>query len=243
MQFQLFDDIITSLRKKMDNWPEEESKNQVLDQEQADWPGSRKNNIVFQSDTAVELGSPDQESVSFILWTNDLSLVNHNTFSLYGPDLPSCGDQSMPFGKVIVLGGSGFDEDNCYERHQEIDLARYDLNLEGYMIRAVSQYMREWSRISKTALERGFDFPTLAKAIRDLYLEFDYIRKVETIFVTSSILDVRELNDLGRKATDRIVAMNRIAGEMNLDCDSCDLQEVCNDAIELRKMHRKRMKQ
>ena len=243
MQFQLFDDLIPELRKLMDNWPRETINHQVATGSPTTWPQKRNKNIVFQSDTAVELGSPDQESVSFILWTNDLSLVNQDTFTLNGPDIPDAQEGSLPFGKVIILGGSGFNEDNAYQRHQEIELARYDLNLEGYMIRAASQYMREWSRISKNALQNGFNFRTLAKSLRDLYLGFDYIHRVETVFLTSSLYEVQQLSEIGKKATDRIIAMNRIADQMDFDCESCDLREVCDETVELRKMHRKRMKQ
>ncbi len=243
MQFQLFDDLIPKLRKLMADWPTGTKNHELGTGSHTPWPQKPNKNIVFQSDTAVELGSPEQESVSFILWTNDLSLVNQDTFTLNGPDMPDAQETSLPFGKVIILGGSGFNEDNCYQRHQEIELARYDLNLEGYMIRAASQYMREWSRISKRAMQNGFDFRTLAQSLRNLYLGLDYIHKVETVFLTSSISEVQELSDIGKKATDRIIAMNRIADQMDFDCESCDLREVCNETVELRKMHRKRMKQ
>jgi hypothetical protein len=69
--------------------------------------------------------------------------------------------QSLPFGKVVLLKLQGMDENNCYERHRQIDMARYDLNLKGYMMRAASQYMREWSRVSREAARRVSVLPTL----------------------------------------------------------------------------------
>ena len=64
--------------------------------------------------------------------------------------------KSLPFGKVVLLGVEGFTEDNAYDRHKELDFLRYDLDLKGFMMRAVSQYMREWCRISREALSQGF---------------------------------------------------------------------------------------
>jgi CO dehydrogenase/acetyl-CoA synthase beta subunit len=76
--------------------------------------------------------------------------------------------------------------ENIYDRYREMDHLRYDISLKGYMMRAVSQYMREWSRISKEAINKGFSLFTLGGALIDKYRKLNYIDAVEIIFVTSS---------------------------------------------------------
>ena len=59
---------------------------------------------------------------------------------------------------MVIVGGSDFDEDNTYDRYREMELLRYDIHLKGYMMRGVSQQQREWSRVSKEAINNGFSF-------------------------------------------------------------------------------------
>ena len=49
-------------------------------------------------------------------------------------------------------------------RYREMELAKYDVSLAGYMMRAVSQYQREWSRISRQAVAAGFSLTAGAEA-------------------------------------------------------------------------------
>ena len=234
----IFDKTIMELRGfvlKLKNEP-------VYSQKQHDnepaWPKSEKGSIVLKTDTGVELGNPRDESVSFILWTNSYSLVNDNRITLIGPDIDAVERKNLPFGKVIILGVKDFTGENCYERHREIDLIRYDLNLEGYMMRAVSQYMREWSRVSRNAIEKGFSLFTLGKELIKIYKSIDYIELAEVIFITSSTGEVKALKSTGQKSARLIGAMNKMTAEMSLDCDVCDYLDVCGEIEELRSLRK-----
>lgn len=150
--------------------------------------------------------------------------------------------QSLPFGKVVLLKLKGMDENNCYERHRQLDMARYDLNLRGYMMRAASQYMREWSRVSREAARGGFSFAHLAGVLSSIYSSFEYVEGVEYIFVTSSTEDVRGLASTGATVEKRISAMNKMATELSFDCDSCDYTEICAEVEGLRSMHKQKFR-
>jgi CO dehydrogenase/acetyl-CoA synthase beta subunit len=200
------------------------------------WPGGTGGNVVLQQDTAVELGSPRDESIAFVVWTSDLSLVNDGMITLAGPDLRDNGGKGLPFGKVVILGVMDFNEDNCFDLHREIELLRYDLNLSGYMMRAVSQYGREWSRVSKRAVEGGFKLGTLGGALLRMYRSKPFVAAAEAVFVTSSPEDVRMLSAPFEKASRLIGALNKMASELSLDCDDCDYSDVCSEVEGLRSM-------
>lgn len=202
------------------------------------WPEAGPRDILLQADTRIELGSPRDASVAFLLWTNDLSRIQDGSMSLLGPDINEAPDDRLPFGRVVLVGGDDFDEENSYARFREMDLARYDISLKGFMMRAVSQYLREWSRISFPAVEKGFSLSHLGSALIRRLKTFDYVKSVEVLFVTSGTADVLALKAIGDRFHQYIQAMNKMAEDHDLDCTSCEFQAVCDEAAELRKMHR-----
>ncbi|HQI02779.1 MAG TPA: hypothetical protein PLA18_16010 [Deltaproteobacteria bacterium] len=120
------------------------------------WPRGGARNIVLKDDVGVELGGPSGESLSCLVWTHDLPCIRDGCITLIGPDISECMGVGGPLGKVVLVGVEGFTGENAYERHREMDLLRYDLDLKGFMIRAVSSRMSEWCRISRQAVRQGF---------------------------------------------------------------------------------------
>lgn len=200
------------------------------------WPQGRNGNVVLSGDMAVELGSPRQGSVASLIWTEDAGAVNPGSITLIGPDLNRCKGQSLPFGKVVLVRVKGFEQDNTYDRYREMEHLRYDINLKGYMMRGVSQYMREWSRVSKDALEDGFSLTILGAALIEKLMALDFVLDAEVVFVTAGREHIQSLGTVFEKAGAMIAAMNKMAEEMSFDCDACDYQDVCDDVSELRQM-------
>lgn len=204
------------------------------------WPSGEGRNVVLSDEMEVELGSPQMDSTSSLLWTEHLDLICDGKITLIGPDIQSSRGKSLPFGKVVLIGVKGLNEDNAYERYKEIEAIRYSLDLRGYMIRAVSQYQREWSRISREAVQNGFSFEVLSAALRNEYLKKDYIHCVEFLFVTSTPEDVRELKEITKNMGRTINALNKMLNEINPDCDECEYNDVCDEVGELKKMKKSR---
>ena len=202
------------------------------------WPEAGARDIVLKSDTALELGNPQDESVSFLVWTDNPALINDGKISLLGPDIRDAKTERLPFGRVILICGEGFNEANSYERFREMDLRRYDVSLKGYMMRAVSQYMREWSRISREAVNNGFSFSVPGSSLIQKLKELDYVDSVEMLFVTSSAADVRELKNTGDLLIQYVNAMGEMTVDEDLECAECEFQDVCDEAEELRDMHK-----
>lgn len=234
---ELFEETLTGIRKYIEgkncqSWAIKEQRNA--------WPSGKGRNVVLSEDMALELGNPQMNSVSCLIWTRKLDLIRDGKINLIGPDIKDSPEKSLPFGKVVLLGVSGFDEENTYDKYKEMEAVRYSLDLKGYMIRAVSQYQREWSRISKEAVRSGFSFEILGGALREEYLKKDYIHAVEFLFVTSSAGDVGELQEITRNVGRTISALNKMLSEMDPDCDECEYNDVCDEVGELKNMRKTR---
>jgi len=238
---KFFDGLIKEIREIIEHENREGQIRTFLERDVISWASAGKRNIVLKPDLGVELGNPSDESVSFLVWTNNLDLVQDGVITLDGPDISECKNRHMPFGKIMLIGGKGFNEENCSERCREMELLRFDLSLEGYMIRAVSQYMREWSRVSQKAVAARFSFSILGGALIKLYKSLEYIDSVEVFFVSSSPEAVRRIRGFGAQVMRYIGAKRKLSEPHLLDCDSCEYRDVCDDVSELRAM-RKSMK-
>jgi len=200
------------------------------------WPAGGGRNIVLKDDLGLELGSPERESLSCLLWTHDLSAIEDGRVTLVGPDFPESSGMSLPFGRVVLAGVEGFTADNAYDRHKDLDFLRYGIDLKGFMLRSASQYRREWCRVGTAALKDGFSARHLGSALMGLLRTKPYLKAVEVIYLTSSPADVIELREITSPAERIIGAMNKMASEMDFDCETCDYQPVCDDASALKAM-------
>ncbi len=200
------------------------------------WPSGEGRNIIFKEDVGVEIGNPQIGSVSFLLWSDNIDLINDGKISVVGPDISEAPSFDLPFCKIVIAGVEGFNKDNTFKRYRELEAIRYDVDLKGYMMKGMSQYQREWSRISKEAILNGFSFKHLGNALIEKFSEIDYVTSVETVFVTSSSKDVNELSDIAIRIGRIINAMNKMLEEMSLDCEACEYIDVCDQVRELKEM-------
>ncbi len=201
------------------------------------WPAGDRNNIVMKQDTAVEMGNPREESVSFVLWVDNVDLVRDGVITVIGPDIREKIGLSIPFGKIVIVGVNGFDKDNSYNRCREMELLRYELDLKGYMMKGVLQNHREWSRVSRDAIETGFSLSVLGSALIEKFKSKNYIESVEVIFMTSSKEDVQELRTILDGAIKIVSAMDKMAEGLAYLCNTCEYKDVCDEVGELRDIH------
>lgn len=200
------------------------------------WPDGGGKNIIFQEDVGVEIGNPSIGSLSFIVWTDDPGRVNDGSISIVGPDLGDTKSKNLPFAKIVIAKVHGFDKDNAFERYRELEALRYDVDLKGYMMRGTSQYQREWSRISKDAISKGFSFQHIGDALIQQMRAIEYVDAAEMVFVTSSKEDIETLTEISIRVGRVINAMNKMLEEMSIDCDTCEYVDVCDEVRELKQM-------
>ena len=204
------------------------------------WPAAGQRNLVIGQDIAVELGHPDDGSVAFLIWRASTEDCRGGRTYLVGPDLPAAKGHRLPFAKVVMIQGRGFDADNTPARYRQMEAVRYGIDLSGYMMRAVSQVSREWSRVSHAALAGGFSFAVLGEALIQAFTAIDFIDRADVLLVTSGQDDVMAFRPLADRVAWVIAAMNKMRVEMDLDCGSCSFAAVCEVVDGLRAMRRAR---
>ena len=202
------------------------------------WPPSHRRSLVLAADTGGELGHPQDASTSFLLCTNRPETVPDRRITVVGPDLPEMAGRRSSFGRIVVAAGRGFNQANCLDRCREMNLLKYDMDLSGYMLRAVSGHQREWSRVCREALEKGFSFEVLGGAAMEQLAALAYVEAAEIIFITQSRQAVMEAKMIGDETMKIIGAMHKMTEELDFDCQNCDYSEVCRSVAELRRMRK-----
>jgi len=208
---------------------------------------SNSGGVILRSDTFTELGSPDAGSVAFMLWTDDPSLLQDGRITLVGPDILQSEGASLPFGQVLMIGG----KDLTAEKHGELQRSQHvGDQIEGYMIKSVSQ--RTWSRVSREAAAKGFDFEALGSALVAVFKSaVPEIESMEVLFVTSSKDDLEPLQGIAEQVQEistNIVKDTWKAKGYDIecfsayDCDSCPDRVVCDDIKGIIKVRKKTKK-
>lgn len=203
----------------------------------ASWP-RQENQIVLAGQTAVELGSPQMGSVAFTAWTQEPGLVHDGRICVVGPEL-STSHPMVPFGKVVLVQGHGFTDENAYARFQELERIKYRLDLAGYMLHAVPQENKEWSRVSEDAMRRGLSLRVIGNEILRDYKRVPYVDAVEVVLMASGSEDIERLRPIGDKVGRTLRAMNKMRERLEYDCANCGFSDVCSEVDGLRAMHRR----
>lgn len=235
---KIFDQYIDTLQEGIDDLRKQVDCHDYRYDPTLSWPQSQAGELILGAETAIELGHPATESVSFLMWTDSLEKVADGRITLFGPELKELPEGKNSFGKVVLISGQGFTEENGFDRWQELEAARLTQHLKGQMLRAVPQQSKEWSRISRQGIRDGLSLRLIGNELIRRLKSFDYVDQVETIFITSSRSDVASIKDLSQKAGALTTAMNRIFDDLEMDCGSCDFSEVCDEVEELKNLHR-----
>jgi len=192
--------------------------------------------IILRSETFLELGNPLEGSVALVLWTDNPSIVQAGTITLIGPDIPDACGARLPFGQILVLAGAGLTE----TQHESLLQLQYVADqIEGYMIKSAPD--RVWSRVSREAALKGFDFHTLGKALMSIFRSAEpRLESMQVLFITSGKQDVQGLEPIARqvkKISKEILKETwKIRGydiDCTLDCSSCGDRRVCDDIREV----------
>jgi len=194
--------------------------------------------LVLRSDTFLELGNPEVGSASFLLWSNDTSLVKSGRITIFGPDIPESEGASLPFGQILIVAGKKLSSD----KHELIDRTQYVSDqIEGYMLRSMSRHT--WSRISKDAAAKGFSFEILGRAIMAIFKSsIPEVEAVEIVFITTSKEDLQPLEEMSEQIREISKNVTKdiwkakgydIECFSTYDCKSCPDSTVCDQIKEM----------
>jgi CO dehydrogenase/acetyl-CoA synthase beta subunit len=199
--------------------------------------------VILRSDTYLELGNPLAGSCALVLWTERPSLIDDGKITLLGPDIPESADASLPFAQILIVGGG----DLSVQDHESLVQRQYISDrIEGYMIKSAPD--RVWSRVSREAAKKGFDFETLGRAlIAIVKSEEPRVEAMQIVFVTKSKEAVQGLTNIAaqiRKISKEIVKENwKVRGydiECAADCSSCAEKQVCDDIRDVLSIRKKK---
>lgn len=203
--------------------------------------------LILRGDTYVEMGSPEAGSCAFLLYTNNASLIRDGKITLIGPDIPESSAASLPFAQIMLVGGANLGD----VEYEAMDQLQYISDqVEGYMVR--SGFQRMWSRVSKDAVAKGFNFETLGRALMTIFKsEEPKVQAVEVVFITSSKEDFVPLADMmaevqviGKDITTqnwKAKGIDLADCTVGVDCGSCGDQGVCDDIRKVTKARKKKV--
>ena len=201
--------------------------------------------VILRSDTFVELGSPEAGSAALSLWTDNVSLIKDCRITLIGPDIPESEGASLPFGQVLLIGGTGLDVSD----HGKLEgIQHIGDQIEGYMIKSVPQ--KTWSRVSREAAIKGFNFEMLGKALIHIYKSaVPKLEAMEVLFITSSKQDIEPLGKISEQIREIAYNITKDTWKAKgydiecfsaLDCDACPDRAVCDEIKEMIKVRKKK---
>lgn len=201
------------------------------------WTDGGKNQLLFKSDTAYELGGKNLPAISSVIFTDDVCKVGQDEVLLYGPDLAEIKADS-PYARIAMIRvndetvGSG---SKLYSAIRRIEYTRYHLNPDGYMMRISAMTHRECVRIGKKALDNGLSFFGVGKLFIDAYRKHKDVESVKLIFITEPDFPYLKLLEATKKSENITKALDHLINRVNMDCDICNLKDICSEVEELYK--------
>lgn len=200
------------------------------------WTLQENSDYLLDKEVAVELGSTENSSVSFNLSTSEKSF--NSSIQLYGNDLNTLKGRHPDYAKIIITS-INVDEDETvnYKNIKRIERMKYKINLEGMMLRASTKDCSECLRISKKAIKKDINFSTMASLLMHEILALDYVNSVQIIYVVDMPEVIKFLRGYAQNVYKTIDAMNHMFDDIELDCSTCSIKEVCDEIEGLREAH------
>ena len=202
------------------------------------WADLGQSEFILQKDAAYELGASGKGSANYVLFTSSAELVERDEVLLYGPDLREIrGD--VDFARIVLLRVGMLDDDDerVYRTLKDIELAKYHVYPEGYMVRISPESYREQVRVGKQALRRGISFRALGNSYIKAYRKDPNVLNAAVIFVTAPGYDYGEMKAVAKKANDITNTLTHILEGLSTDCSVCALKDICDEVEGMKELH------
>jgi hypothetical protein len=189
--------------------------------------------MILSEDVAVELGHPSTQSSSLVLTTFQPDRIEDGRVSILGPDLGEVETGArLPFAQVVLLAV----KPESYPDPFELEQAQYLMHrLPGYMVRSGPE--RLGVRVSKEAVGQGFDLSAVGSALVHTYHnDFPEVVGVEVVLATGDPELLKPLKPIAAEAAvlsgkhrKLVLGVDGEAECNELDCETCDEQETCDN--------------
>lgn len=198
------------------------------------WGLSDRNQLIFPSDTAYELGGRNLSAVSGIGFTGSEALVCKDEILLYGPDLGQIkADCHFARIALIRVKDNAMESAALYQTLRKIEYCRYHVNPQGYMMRISGQARRECVRVGKSEVKKGLSFAGVGAQFLAQYHSIPAVEAVKLIFVTDPKADYSALESAALHAEQITLALDHLLQDAKMDCHTCKLQTVCAEVEQM----------
>lgn len=210
--------------------------------EKSTWEMGKKNELILKSDSAFELGGSYKSAVNYQCVTTSDDFIPQDEILLYGKDLSEIKEDTS-FARLVFLNISNLvNEEIAYKTIKDLEFVKYNTNLKGYMMRASTMDRREQVRLAKSAIANGISFENIGNMFINKYKENPSVKAVKIIFITADLPIFKQLVSNAEKVDDITFTLNHALSEMNLDCNNCNLKEICDEVEGMRELHFKSVK-
>ena len=199
------------------------------------------NALILRRDMAFELGEGSFPSVSLTAVTQDASLVPEDAVYVCGPDLGEIrGD--CAFARVTVIR-----TDDIYEKGDEaayaliknMEVKKFEVAPEGYMMRPSALTNREQVRVSKKAVKAGLRFENVGSLLIKKYHENRHVQAVAIYFVTLPEAPYAELDSFADRTVQLASTLNRALADVSMNCRACEWKPVCDAVDGMKELHQR----
>lgn len=234
---KLFDKDIQSLE---DVFKSDKIKTYAYDESKV-LPTSEHSELVLLKDCAFELGGSDTPSACATVVTDILGIENR--IVVVGKELSEI-KKDCAYAKIVIISLKECpdDEQEIFDLIKSLEYAKYKENVSGFMMRASSFSHREQVRVSKSALKNGLTFEKLGATTIANYLSKGIVRAVTVVFVADAKVDYGRICDFAQKSADILDALNHLLDNVLVDCQHCNLKQICDQVEGMREMHVKMAK-
>ncbi len=203
------------------------------------WPDAGEHQLILRKEMAYELGGDTYPAISGFGLTSSSQWFENDEIWLYGADLPKI-TQNTPYARlafILVEDEGFFDDQQTYSSIRKIEYTRYHVHPQGFMTRISVASEREPVRISRSALDQGLDFAKVGQRYLDHYHNDLKVKAVKLVFITLPDFPYSELDRLAHKAQQITLTLDHIYKNLNMDCSSCHLKEICDEVEGIRELH------
>lgn len=204
------------------------------------WSSTEDPELIFKNDTAIELAPGNLEgSVVFSMTTNE-NVVNGDTISIIGDELSKVSKREISYSRVVLLRLKDEEDksQDLYNKFKQLERSRYNLYLDGFMLRASTVQKRETIRVSKKALKDGISFEKIGNAMINEFKKIDFVESVNIIFITEEEDLIKKIFTISEGVEKITEALNTMFDGLEVDCHSCSLESLCEEVDGMREIHR-----
>lgn len=224
----LYDNIIQQIDDMLIN-----AKRQNL---QASKIPSVKNNMIFRSDVAFELGGDKIPAISLTLPSSTIEI--EDSIYLIGNDLCDI-KKDNPIARISILQIKETDKtaDALYNMVKRLDFTKYHVSPEGYMMRISSTLDKEVVRVSKKAIQNKISFQDVGYHFIDAFSKHHETIAIKQIFITDPNFDYDKLKELSKQSKEYTNLIDHMLKDLDMNCNTCHLKVVCDEVDGMKELH------